>query len=355
MNIFLATVGAVLVLLSLVDMIWTTVAVSAGAGPVTGRLTAGLWHGVRRIAGQGQNHRLLRLGGIAIVCSVFITWIVMLVIGWGLVFTASPGAVIDVSASAPATDMERFYFAGYVAATLGNGSYAPGYGLWQVLTVLAAFSGLLVATMAITYLVPVTSAVVGRRKLALQISSLGEDPVAIVRAALTDRDWQAFDRQLESIGDGLSQLGEQHLAYPVLHYFHDIDRPAAASVNIAVLDEVLTIMRYGLPEETRPSPVTLRSVRNSLGSFLSALEAGHISEADEDPASEALEMLRELDIVTVSDEDFAEALEDNARRRRLLLAFVEDDGWTWASVYDAGEGGQTVRDGVSEQDIDSAA
>lgn len=42
----LVTAGAVLVLLVLVDALMTTIAVSAGAGPVTKRVLAGCWRAV---------------------------------------------------------------------------------------------------------------------------------------------------------------------------------------------------------------------------------------------------------------------------------------------------------------------
>ena len=44
----------------------------------------------------------------------------------------------------------------------------------------------------------------------------------------------------------LAGLGESHLTYPVLHYFHSTKRSASAAAGVASLDEALTILECGL-------------------------------------------------------------------------------------------------------------
>lgn len=40
----------------------------------------------------------------------------------------------------------------------------------------------------------------------------------------------------------LSQLGESHLTYPVLHYFHSVDRTKAIALSLTTLDDALTLL-----------------------------------------------------------------------------------------------------------------
>lgn len=53
----------------------------------------------------------------------------------------------------PAGTVERLYFTGYTVFTLGNGDFRPGAGTWQLATVAATGTGLVLITLAITYAV----------------------------------------------------------------------------------------------------------------------------------------------------------------------------------------------------------
>ncbi|MBW3619846.1 MAG: potassium channel family protein [Actinobacteria bacterium] len=333
MHPLLGLVGAVLVLAALVDMLWTTLAVSAGGGPLTSALSHGLWERLRRVAPRRSSpHRFLQVTGLALVVTVFLVWIGLFVLGWWLLFSASPGAVREAATGATVGWLDRLYYVGFTTSTLGIGDLVAGHGWWRILTVVAAFSGLSVVTMAITYLLPVASAVVDRRTLATGISSLGARPAEIVCNAWDGGDWRALERRIEDVERQLGTLGQRHLAYPVLHYFHDVERQAAAAVSIATLDEALLLLRFGLAPGSRPHALLLHSARTSVASFLDTLSAGHIGPADEAPPPPDLEPLRRAGMPTVTDDEFRAACANLDDRRRLLRAFVQDDGWSWDAV-----------------------
>lgn len=50
--------------------------------------------------------------------------------------------MVDVTTGQSAETWERLYFAGYVVTTLGNGELRPDGMVWQLATVVMAFSGL---------------------------------------------------------------------------------------------------------------------------------------------------------------------------------------------------------------------
>ena len=52
--------GVVILAVTIADLVITTVTVSGGAGPVTRRLTPGIWRVVLRVHRRWRNHRLLR-------------------------------------------------------------------------------------------------------------------------------------------------------------------------------------------------------------------------------------------------------------------------------------------------------
>lgn len=77
-----------------------------------------------------------------------------------------------------------------------------------------------------------------------------------------------FQQQLISLSSSLATSAEQHLAYPLLHYFHSGTRDLAASVAIGHLDEALTLMETLTPS-LRPRPAVVDPLRLSIGRYLS--------------------------------------------------------------------------------------
>lgn len=342
-------VGAMLVVVALVDMLWTTVAASAGGGPITSHVSKSLWDGARWFACRGDEvrHGPLRVASVVIIVVVFSVWLTLAWAGWTLVLLADPDAVVAASTGASTSVTERAYFAGYTMGTLGNGEFIPNGTVWQAVTVLATLTGFGMATMGITYLVPVVGAVTDRRARALHIASLGRNPEDIVVQAWQGNDWRALEHELQQIGPTLSLLGQRHLAYPVLHFFHDVDVDAAAAVRIAVLDEAVTLLECAVEPEARPRGSVLGSTRRSINAYLGALRAAYIAPAAEDPPLPDVAALRDAGIPTVGDEEFERAVGALSERRRTLWGAVQDDGWTWDRVR-----APSATDGDTQQGID---
>ncbi|MFP5309390.1 MAG: hypothetical protein ACLGIR_07390 [Actinomycetes bacterium] len=329
-----AVLGAGVLGVVVLDMLWTTVAATAGAGPLTTTVSTRLWDLARRLClRRRRRHVAMRTAGVLVVLSVFLTWVAGTVLGWWLVLVSSPAAVVDTSTGEPVTASERLYVAGYVVATLGNGEYRPGLGVWQAVVVLGALTGLAVVTLSITYLVPVTGAVTDRRTLALELSSLGGDAAEVVLSgAAGERGWHALEQQLAAFAQPLHRTGQRHLAYPVLHHFHDVEPHAALAPRVAVLDDALLLLSAGVHPDHRPDPLPLQVTTAGVGSLLDTLAAAHITPVDEPPPAPDLARLRAAGVPTVSDAEFAAAVEARADRRRLLGGFVHDDGWDWDAV-----------------------
>lgn len=353
-SVLLVLVGAVLVGAALIDMLWTTVAASAGGGPITARVSKGMWDGARLFACRGDKvrHGPLRLAGVVIVVVVFSVWLFLAWAGWTLMFLADADAVVAAVTRVPASAVERAYFAGYAMATLGNGEFVPTGTIWRALTVVSTITGFGMATMGITYLVPVVGAVTDRRAKALHISSLGERPADVVVQAWDSGGWGPLEHEMQQIGPELALLGQRHLAYPILHFFHDVDVDAAAAVRIAVLDEAVTLLECGVAPEARPMGSVLSSMRRSVNAYLGALRAAYIAPAEEDPPAPDLAALRSAGIPTVDDDEFRRAVAELSERRRTLRGAIQDDGWTWSHVTELDpNGGGDHRQGIDVDDF----
>lgn len=320
--------GALLIGAALVDLGWTTVAAGSGAGPLTARVARHVWRAALALHARRKHHTALSAAGVAIVFAVLAMWLTLLVAGWSMVFTSSDGAVREMT-GAPADGVARIYFAGYSVFTLGNGDYRPGGGVWQLATVAASGTGLVFVTLAITYLVPVASAVAQRRELASYIASLGRSPVEMVAKSWTGHGFGSLAQHFVALVPLIHGARQRHLTYPVLHYFHSADRESAAAPSVARLSQALDLLQHAVVPEHRPDPAALDALDRSISSFLETLAAAYLEPLDDPlPAAEISE-LRSHGVPTVSDLEYKEAVTvaDAEYRRRLLAGYLVEDGW----------------------------
>ena len=327
MSILLFLLGALLLLLVLGDLLWTTM--GEGGGPVTKRVTSLLWGLALRVHHRWPSHRFLSIAGLAAFLGAVVLWIALLWAGWLLIFSSSTGAVVNAQTKAPADIWERVYFTGFTIFTLGTGDYQPNGRPWQVLTALSSFNGLFLVTFSITYLVPVVQAATHKRHLAVYISSLGQSAPSILVHSWNGEGFGALGQHLTAVTTDIAQLEQRHLAYPVLHYFHAQQRPEGIALSLSALDEALTIMMYGVEPEARLDEGTFRPVRQVITEFLETLSSIYIDAEDEAPPPPSLAPLREHGIPAVSDAAFEERVAGLDKRRRLLKALVRNDGWAW--------------------------
>ncbi len=324
MATLLIGLGLGLLILTLFDLIKTTLVSSPYGGPLTARVAQGVWSAFVRLSGNRRNP----FTGPSVLLAMLLTWLLFSWTGWTLLFSALPDAVVEAQSGRLANFPERVYFTGYSLFTLGVGDYRPVGAVWQVATVLCAAQGFVVITLSITYIVPIVSAVTQKRQLAVLISQLGTSPELIVTTAWNGRTFGWLESQLVNLLPLLAELHLQHDAYPVLHYFNDAKRKQAVVAALAALDDALMLLQLAVYEEARPDANVLRSVRQAVGDYLATLAAVHVRAAQAPPPLPSLVPLRSAGIPVVSEADFLRAgLEEH--RRRLLLALLERDGWSW--------------------------
>ena len=333
----LALSGFFLLVLVLVDALWTTLA-PRGGGPVTKRIarawwTASLWLHRRRPHGA---RGLLGFAGPALIVVVFLVLVIGLWAGWLMVFSADPAAIVSSSSRVPAALAERIYYVGFTLFTLGNGDYVPVGGRWAVLTALASLNGLFVVTLAITYLVPIVSAVASKRQLAAIINDLGASPVELVCGAWDGSGFEGLDQHLTALVSSIEGHTQRHLAYPILHYFQSENPRTSLAVSIAVLDEALLLLAEGLTPTVRLAPAVIEPTRRAINGLLDTLNDAFISPAAQTPAPPDLAALASAGIPTVAVPDFGRVVAGLEARRRLLSGLVTDAGRCWNGMREDG-------------------
>ncbi|GAB3645311.1 potassium channel family protein [Glycomyces tarimensis] len=335
MSLLVGILGGVLVVVALADAVVTTLSLATSTGPVSGRVAEGVWR-LFRAAGTGSpgRRRLLRWSGTCTLLSTFVAWTMLLWAGWLLVFTAYESAVVNSHTSVPADGWDRVYFTGYTIFTLGLGDYAPGTPGAQVGTALASLSGLFLVTLSITYLVQVIQAVIHKREVAEQIHSLGQDAEQIIACGWTGSGFSSmFEQHLVSLTAPLLRMGEQHLAFPVVHYFHSTAPRKAPARAVAALDDALLLIEGGAAPDARPDPAATGPLDRALDQVLENFRGQFFTSAEQGHSAPPLSVLRRAGVPVVSEEEYADGAREYAGRRRAVRGFLHSDGWREGPTY----------------------
>lgn len=322
--------GVILLVSTVVDILWTALWVDGGSGPLSARLTTWLWRGLRQVG--EERSRTLSLAGPIILSLTLVMWVGLIWGGWTLIFAASENALLPSHDDVPVTWTGRVYFVGYAMFTMGNGDFYTPAGLWQIAASLTTASGMLFVTMGVSYVLSVLGAVSNKRSFASSVTGLGSDSESLVQSAWNGEDFDELALPLNSLAGQLDRLADQHKSYPILHYYHSEQPTQASAMAVAVFDESLTVLRFGVPEEKQPNQVLVENGRSANKNYLRTLDNAFIEPAPEPPPPPDLDRLREEEIPTVSDRVFEERIAELTERRKKLLGVVQADAWHWPPV-----------------------
>ena len=332
-NPLLAVVGVALILLAAGETISTAVRVDHRGGPVTRWMSAMLWRGFH---GGGTQRRRgpPAWTGVVITMAIVLTWVLLALAGWFLLFSSDSSAVVGSTTGQPADGWARLYFTGYTLSTLGMGDYVPSGAPWQVVTALASGFGFGVATLVVTYLAGVVSAVTAKRQLARTIWGLGGTAQQVVDRAWDGQRFTVIEQHLLTLGSMLQGVAEQHLAYPLIAYFRSRQREAADLPAIALLHDTLAILEAA-DEGHRPNELVTAPTLQAVDAYLHALPGPtrHPEEMDVPPWPDVAALQESgVPVRTLSD---LPPSDDALYRRRRIGALMHHHGWAWRDLEDA--------------------
>ncbi|WP_022794352.1 potassium channel family protein [Marinococcus halotolerans] len=327
MHPFYLITGILLLMLTIIDLIWTIFWVERGAGPITRHLTSVCWLAWRKIT-RGRS-RWFSLSGPLILSATLLSWILLLWLSWTLIFVGGEAALTDTQNRGSTDWGDQIYFVGYTMVTLGIGDFVPSSPLWQVLTILVSASGMLFITMSASYVISVLSALNQKRSFADSITGLGPDSVSIVSKAWNGRDFTNYDLFLVTYASQLSTVAAQHNAYPILHYYHSANEEKALTRAVALFDDSLTILTFSVPEPSRPNRVLLHNARSSVRSYIESQDFSYIPQVGKAPPVPNLAILRRENIPVFSARHTSLQFSKLENRRKQLYRILRSDARTW--------------------------
>lgn len=331
MSVILVILGLILLVIVSSDVVVTTLT-GKGGGFLTNRVSSRLWQSTIELHKYKTNHRLLAWVGLLLLMLMVASWFLLTWVAWSLIFCSFQDAVVNASNQQPASTWGRIYFTGYTITTLGRGDYQPAGTIWHLFTSLAAANGFFLVTLSIAYLFPVVSALTQKKSVSTYIAALGGTADDILIRCWNGKDFGNLYQHLISLTPMIAELGEKHLTYPILYYFHSNERSRSFTLSMAALDEAMTLLQYAVLPDYRPDAAALAPARRASSAFLRTLKSAYLKSANYDPPLTPLKLLREKGIPVVSDREFIEATKCVTQRRRFLLALVKNDGWSWDAV-----------------------
>lgn len=330
MAYLLIILGSLIYIGVVVDILRTTLSMQ-GAGWFTSRFSHVFWKTMLTISGRNGKSKLLARAGFYLLIFIIILWVGLLTLSLFLLLQSDIDSIVN-SSKIPASAMEKLYYAGYVLSTLGIGDYMASNNLWRIVTNVFSFTGLILITMSVTYFVPVLSAVIKQRKLGLNIRSLGNSPQEIIINAWNGGNYDFFKMQILSISDALLEHSQNHKAYPIIHYFHNNEKDHAVILQIARLNEAITLWEKRVKSEYSITQQELSSIKSSLDNYIQVIqEVSNIRMKHNSPHPAAINLLEEKDMVLANEPqiDLSNNLQKN---RAMFLSLIEQDGWKWEDV-----------------------
>ena len=222
-----AVAGTVTIAVTAGDVFLTVLFPASGRGPLRRPLSKLTWRAFRAVAARLRGHRrrdVLSYSGPVLILVTITVWVVLLTVGWGLVFWPMLGSQINATGGLTDTSFgAALYYSGYALTTLGLGDVTPATGLARFLTVFESAIGFATVSMVITYFLSVYSALTRRRTQAalLHHATGGTGRAADLLAAFSRvSDNPQLRGQLRDVGAFVQEVCETHRSYPVLRYFH---------------------------------------------------------------------------------------------------------------------------------------
>lgn len=315
-------VGIILLMVAIHDFFFTTLS-GSGTGFVSRNISV-FSDKIIQLCVNFFGRKAYNYNGLFVNLMILFIWLLLIWGGLFLVYTSNPEAITN-SSGRIANHWERLYFTSYTLSTLGMGNFKPTTPVFELVTGSFSFFGFIFFTSAMTYFLSVSSALVNKRTLSKSIYNVGQSPQAIAKNILNFDSSFSYQQilELQKMIDGHSV---NHHAYPVVHFYRQNKKKDSFSINIARLDEAVTILLNS--KEAKDFHGELKLLRSSLSGFLDDIQENFsLNKAGKNDATDS------FDFPSLEPENTSEELR---KRRRMVEVLLKSEKYTWKDVFTNG-------------------
>lgn len=278
---------------------------------------------LNRIIIQNRSRTIFNYSGVTHLLFTTMVWLVLLFVGAYIIFTAGQDMVINADSKLPADYTQRFYFTSYVLSTLGIGDFVPGNAVSDVFTGILSFTGFIMITTGLTYLLSVVSSVLSKKELAFYISTMGEDVEELYNFFKKEDNLSGLISDANNLRQEILKNASSYLAFPMVNYFLTKERESALIVQLALLYEVLVVLKM----DWEVGSVQYAKICTILNAIEKYLTLGLESPDDNLHNEEKLNTLRS------SWGKFGYIYKKNTRIDKQFTSSLAYAGWNWDEVY----------------------
>lgn len=251
----------------------------------------------------------------------------MLNLGAFLLFSSSPDMVIDSNSRLPASLTEKIYYTGFVISTLGIGDFVPGNSLSKMITAFLSFSGFILLTTALTYLISVVNTVLQKKQLASYISTLGTDIDELYTKTITPEGANTIVENTDSIREMIIKNSSNFIFFPIIRYYLSASKENSLELQLVRLYEVLVMLR-GQFEENSAQYLKIESILATIAHYIKlGLDDRKNYTFEPEKLGELRKFWHSHNLVYEPNPDSDEAIN----------ATLKSAGWEWEDVYESNE------------------
>ena len=280
------TAGATLLALIIFDIYATVLHSSARYGPVGESLNRSVWRLARGLSfrlARARRHRLLNMIGPLLLPLLIAVYVVLSVLAYALIYYPHVPAGFTYGVEHRESGwVDAVYFSGVTLTTVGYGDMVPRLTALRFVALFEAASGLVVISLAITYMLTVYAALERKRAIAVSLyhqAGEGADVAGLIAHHFVEGRFYGLRDALRTVTRDLQGLLESHIDHPVIHYFHPVEVYKSTPRVLFLLLETCTVIRAALDREQNqdlrnyPEVRTLEAgVRHVLGQLVDSLD-----------------------------------------------------------------------------------
>lgn len=341
-----AILGAILIAVTLGDVFLTVLYARTHMGLISDGVARLTWHTFEALgSGLGRRKgRFLSFMGPAVVLLMVIAWLLALTLGSALIIHPNLGTAFKALHTETPTDFITALFVGsHSFVIVSENNFSPETSFGRLYFTFTATAGLIVTTLALTYILHVYTGLQARDSLGLELHLLtGEtDDAAELLAGLgTHGHLHSSYAELGDVAAQLVSTDEAYHHYPVLFFFR-FEEPyySVSSITLVALDTV-ALVKSGLDDEEYrwlKESAAVTQLRGAAQRLLITLMAAFLHGPPEEPDAvdpavaerwraryyAALRRLQEADIKTIADEEEGAAAYVAMRARwDYLIAYL---------------------------------
>ncbi|HEX2781904.1 MAG TPA: hypothetical protein VHM30_20520 [Gemmatimonadaceae bacterium] len=217
--------GAVMVLVALVDVFLTVLYARLGTAVLSTRLSRMVWHAFSAVATRAGRQRGKVLSFCAPIILVLLigVWAALLALGMGLLIHPALGTAVRATVGPTPRDfMTALYAGGSSLSFISVGDLAPHTTPYRLLYLCSSLIGMSVLSLTITYLLQLYNGVRERNTFGLKLHMLTantDDAVEIVAGMAARGHFDATYSAFAEIGAEATKVKESHHFYPILAFF----------------------------------------------------------------------------------------------------------------------------------------